>query len=324
MSFSRTAKAELVEKKETKRRTIAMKEQAKKMKEEAIVKHAPLTDARITIPDYLRPKGGRPAGGENVDQTDVTIPRLALCQSMSDERKRGDSKFIPGLEEGMYFNSVSKKIYGDNVLVVPVFFYRTRIRFEDREKGGGILCQAQDAKTGVGDPGGDCLSCKLSQFVDGERPGCTEFKNMACLVVPEEGLPKLEDAVIFGFKSTSIKAAKTWNTLLRMRGLDYFSSIFEVTSKIEKNSKGTYYIPSISFSNKRVDCSSQDKNQPPSLVSPEMHAIGSSVYLGMKQLQAQGRLRVDLEDSIEREPGSDDEVDSQEEEKPKSRSKAPF
>jgi hypothetical protein len=250
----------------------------------------------IEVPDYLRP-GGRPIqGGENVDQNDILIPRLALCQSGTPQRKRSDPRFVPGLEEGMYFNSVSGKIYGTKVWFIPTFFFRTRVRFKALDEGGGILCQAQDGKHGVGDPGGDCLRCPLAQFHDEEPPECTEFKNFAAIVVPETGLPTLEDAIVVSWKVTAIKAAKKLNTLLRMRGLDYFASIFEATSAEKTNDSGTFFVPDVAFVGVKTPCSTTDPKAPPSLVSPDVFRLGKEVYSSMKSLSAQGRLKIDVEE----------------------------
>jgi hypothetical protein len=277
---------------------MAKKEEVKKQPTQLTKPGAPLarpSSAGIEVPDYLRPKGRAAQGGENVDSTDVLIPRLGLCQSMSHERLRNDAKFIPGLEEGMFFNSVTGKIYGDKVLLIPAFFFRTRIRFKPLDEGGGIVCQALDGKTGAGDPGGNCLTCPMSTFHDDEPPECTEFKNFAAIIVPDAGLPTLEDAIVVGWKVTQLKAAKTLNQLLRMRGLDYYASIIEVTSATQKNDKGTFYVPVPKFTDRRTDCSTKDQKAPPSLVSPEVYAIGRSVYAGMKALQAQGKLKIDIE-----------------------------
>jgi len=72
----------------------------------------------IEVPDYLRrERGNEAAGFEEHRQGDVVIARMALCQSMTPQRKRDSSKYIEGLDEGMLFNSQSEKIYGETALV---------------------------------------------------------------------------------------------------------------------------------------------------------------------------------------------------------------
>lgn len=249
------------------------------------------------VPDYLRPQGRALQGGENVDQNDILIPRLALCQSGTPQRKKSDPRFVPGLQEGDFFNSVSGKNYGNKVWLIPAFFFRTRLRFRALEEGGGILCQAQDGKHGVGDPGGDCLRCPLSAWKNNEPPECTEFKNFAAILVPESGMPTLEDAIVVSWKVTAIKAAKKLNTLLRMRGLDYYANIFEVISGEATNDSGTFFVPDVAFVSTRTPCSSPDPKAPPSYVSPEIYKLGAEVYRSMKSLAAQGRLKVDIDET---------------------------
>lgn len=261
--------------------------------------------SELAVPDYLKVQGRAPRGGEEVEQSDLVIPRLALCQSMTHERKKNDPKYIPGLEEGQFFNNVTRKIYGDKVNIVPVFFFRTRIRFNPLDDGGGIRCSAQDGKHGTGDPGGDCSRCKLQLFSDGEPPECTEFKNLAAIVVPEKGLPAVEDALVVSFKSSGLATAKSWNTMIRQRGLDHWASVFTLSSATKKNDKGEFFVPKVDFCQERTSVSSDQKGAPPSLVSREMYQIGEMIYTGMQNLKAQGRLRVDLDEGEGREPGDD-------------------
>lgn len=282
-----------------------MAKEAVKQRQELVKAPAP-ANSELAVPDYLKVQGRAPRGGEEVESGDLVVPRLALCQSMTPQRKRNDPKFIPGLEEGMYFNNVTNKIYGTSVNVVPVFFFRTRIRFNPMDDGGGIRCQAQDGKHGVGDPGGDCSRCKLQLFSDGEPPECTEFKNLAAIVAPERGMPSVEDALVIGFKSSGLQTAKAWNTMIRQRGLDHWASVFTLTSATKKNDKGEFFVPKIDFAKELTSVSSREKGAPPSLVSREMYQIGETIYTGMQNLRAQGRLKVDFDEEVTgREPGDD-------------------
>src|SRR6266481_2377146 len=88
----------------------------------------------VNEPEYLQRKQA-PRGGEEIDQSDLIIPRLGLAQKMSDEIDEDSPKYIPGLKEGMFFNNISKEIYGRAVNIVPVFKFASRVRWESREKG---------------------------------------------------------------------------------------------------------------------------------------------------------------------------------------------
>ena len=258
-----------------------------------VVKPSEITKAgESLVPDYLQLRGRAPQGAENVEQGDLIVPRLALCQSGTPQRKKSDPRYIQGLEEGDFFNNVSGKNHGNKVNFIPVFFFRTRILFNPMDDGGGIRCIATDATNGVGDPGGECLKCKYRGFGN----GCTEFRNFAAIVVPEGGTPNLEDALVVSFKSTGSKAAKKLITLNRTRNRDMFATIYTMTCSETTNDKGTFFVPDVEFCTEPTSVSANGKGIPPSWVSKDMYEVGKLVYKSMKAMQAAGTLRVDMSD----------------------------
>jgi hypothetical protein len=51
-------------------------------------------------------------GKDNIDERDVTLPRLALAQSLTPQTKRANKAYIDGLEEGHIFNTLTEVNYG--------------------------------------------------------------------------------------------------------------------------------------------------------------------------------------------------------------------
>src|SRR5574339_912133 len=109
-----------------------------------------------------------PRGLEEATMQDMILPRVAICQTMSEERKRSSSKYIEGLEEGKLFNSLTKEIYGDVVTFTPLFFYKSRIKFRPQEIGGGIECMNPTGKQCALNNGGPCLHSAWGK--NGEKP----------------------------------------------------------------------------------------------------------------------------------------------------------
>ena len=72
------------------------------------------------------------AGFENVNASELAIPFLKIASSQTPEVKKGNTKHVEGLEEGMIFNSVTKEFY-NGIMTVPCFF---RSRFVEWEKLG--------------------------------------------------------------------------------------------------------------------------------------------------------------------------------------------
>ena len=77
-------------------------------------------------------------GLENMDKGDLALPFLKLLQSGSDETKKKHAKYVDGAEAGMFYNTVTKKLYDGEkgIEVIPVFYkmtYPEWAPFERRE-----------------------------------------------------------------------------------------------------------------------------------------------------------------------------------------------
>lgn len=234
------------------------------------------------IPSYLqRPPDGAPAQGtENIDRQDMVLPRLGLCQSLSPQRIKSGPKYIPNLEEGEYFNTITQEIYGASVRVVPLLFFKSRLLFGEMDSGGGLRCQAPDALTGLGTPGGSCLKCPLQLFHDNEPPECNLLYNYASLVVIN-GKVNPQGLVVKSFKSTDLKAAREWNSLIRLRQTDLFAGIYEFSAVEIKKDPYRWYQTVV-------------KNT--GWVSEEVYSAAQLAYRAVAELNRAGRLRHDVED----------------------------
>lgn len=77
------------------------------------------------------------------------------------------------------------------------------------------VCQSNDGITGVGQPGGECATCPLAQWVDGKRPECPEHISVYILR-PTSLIP-----VVLTLPATSIKP---WN--------DYKNGLFNAMTPV--------------------------------------------------------------------------------------------
>lgn len=215
---------------------------------EAIARREP-AGSLAEIPEYLRPKTGAVRlGNENVTSDDVIVPRISLCQANSFEKKKTNAKFIDGLEEGQFFNTATKEIYGASFDIINVHYFRSRIRWNGKEIGAGILCRSDNGAQGTGDPGGVCAHCEFSKFNQGEedeRPQCMMFMNFPGLVMPKSGIVDPANIVILSMKSLAIKAGKHWNTLVNIRNADRFAGIYRVTAVEDHRASGDSWQPSV-------------------------------------------------------------------------------
>ena len=66
-------------------------------------------------------------GLENMDKDDLALPFLKLLQSGSDETKKKHANYVEGAEAGMFYNTVTKKLYSGEkgIEVIPCFYKLT-------------------------------------------------------------------------------------------------------------------------------------------------------------------------------------------------------
>jgi len=180
------------------------------------------------MPEFLKNDSNR--GSEDVGVDDLTIPRIAIIQDLSDQHKKNKDVYIDGAEVGMAFNTVSQKLYGSKLFIVPVYFRKEYVIWKDRKKGGGFagafptLAEADAERANLENPN-DYESIDTAQhFV---------------LVVDEEG-NVIEDAVISMSKS-QMKPSRNLNTQVRMAGGDRFSRVYELSVFEDENKNGDNY-----------------------------------------------------------------------------------
>lgn len=241
---------------------------------------------RSDLPAFLQVRNRAVMGLDNVEHEDLVLPRLGLSQSrnLTPQMQQESPKFIKGLRDGVYFNSVTGDVYGESLQICPLHFFKSRLLFHPRgSELRGILCQAPDAKHGIGTPGGLCASCSLSQFDGVKPPQCQLLHNFACLVVPKDGRFALDKLIVVSFKSTEIGTSKQWLQQMRLSGLDSFARIYDASVVTMKNQKGTWFAKSIRLAEKE-------------LVTEEQYNIARRALEGVQQLVAAGKLIVDQDE----------------------------
>lgn len=180
------------------------------------------------MPDFLKETSSQ-RGTEMIRASDMVMPRMALCQSNTPQRKAQNILYIKDLQEGQFFNTLTKEIYGTSVHIIPLFFYYSRIMFKPFDEGGGIICQAPDGIHCALANGGPCMHQAWGN--DGQPPECTELFNFPCLI------RATGEFVVLSLKSTGIAAGKQLNSMIRMRRKDAFAGVYLVES-FPDNKKG--------------------------------------------------------------------------------------
>lgn len=185
---------------------------------------ASLAQVKMNVEDMEAMYGG-------LEQEDVSIPRVVILQGLSPEVTEGRGR--PG---EFYIKGLERNLGKGPIEIVVLMRNKSRIRWQDLNLGGGILCRSTDCKTGVGDPGGSCEICPLAEWAGTGKPSCDLYQNLIIV------LRKDEDwfPVALSGNRTKLKALKNLNSLLltelvKQRPLFSKSYLLESLDKTNSN-----------------------------------------------------------------------------------------
>lgn len=230
------------------------------------------------VPDFLKGVTGK-TGMEHVTRDDMQIPRIALAQGLSPQIDPEKPEFIEGLRKGEMFNSLNRDLYGKG----PIRFTVLRadppryIEFIPRSEGGGV----RDMNVPPNDP--------RTQFRKGPNneplpPIATKFYDFLILTFPLGENP-IQNVMALSLKSSMLGLAKNLNTMMMQRNKPSFTGLYELGTASKTNAKGTFSV----FTIKNLGWVRDEKEF---RVAEAMHR------------ELQGKSIV-----IDREPGSDDDIE---------------
>ena len=178
-------------------------------------------------------------GLQNISNDDITIPRLAIIQSGSPQRKNKDEKYIDGADEGMIFNTVTNELYKDSLEIIPCGYRKTYVEWVPREKGGGLVA-VHDLK-----PDGSTTDPKTRKTMLGENQIVDTAEHFV-LVKTKDGF----SPAVLTMTSSNLGVSRKWNTLLKMKRLNVkgqtveapsFLYVFKLSTIEAENDLGNWY-----------------------------------------------------------------------------------
>ena len=171
--------------------------------------------------------------GQGIDQiTDVKTLYLKLAQDITDETKKAKPNYIPGLEAGMFFCPVTKKIYGTTVDVIVLATRKAYFLLDD----DGEFKGAEDR-----------IQPSWKRDVAGSlrtEEGYKAIVTYSFLVVTPDDL---EHKMVLTLKNTDVPAAKDWNTLIKELRLEngapcpIFGGVWTLSANFREGKKGSWY-----------------------------------------------------------------------------------
>lgn len=179
-----------------------------------------------------------------LDADEIQLPRLRLAQGLTQEVSEGTAK------SGQWLLTGEEPL--DSVTVVPLMMGRYRVARDPQDTEGRIIiCQSDDARVGVGTPGGNCATCPLKEFSQDPRtgrsvkPACSMTYRYLGWSVEHQVLVELH------FSKTATAAAKFINTFVSTKRLGNFA--IELKSKAQTSNNRTFYVPVVKLSQVDAD-----------------------------------------------------------------------
>ena len=172
-------------------------------------------------------------GFENLERGDILLPRIKLLQPLSPEVVEG------GHKPGTMLLNLSNKNLGKEVLITPVLHFRSRIKWNPRDDGGGIDCSSPDAKVPTTNKYAEaCAPCPHKEWHNeaksrkDQAPACTLYENFVVL------LPGEANPVVVPMEKTKTRAAKKFYSMAALKGGDMFNFTYKLSVVQEKNAEG--------------------------------------------------------------------------------------
>ena len=165
------------------------------------------TPGALALPNYGTTKA---AGRENTTAEDFAIPFLNLLQDLSPEVKEHRKEdYIPGAKPGLFFNTISRRLYGAEVILVPCVYERKFIEWIPRDAGGGLVGVHEVHSPVVA----KAKAAAGSSFdLKNGANDLIDTRSLYCLVLDQAGA--IIDTAIVPFTSTKLKTLKAFMSRL--------------------------------------------------------------------------------------------------------------
>lgn len=174
---------------------------------------------------------GSSRGSEDVSTDDLTIPRLQIIQALSPQKKKSNSAYIDGAEEGHVFNTATEELYTNGLFLVPVYFRKefliwTKERTDNNGFRGSYPTEALAVQA-------------LRDLDDGPLCEISDTHQQFCLIA--NPATKHCEEVVISMAKSQIKVSKRFNTQIRLAGGDRFNTVYKFNAIDDKSDKGEFY-----------------------------------------------------------------------------------
>jgi hypothetical protein len=183
-------------------------------------------------------------GSQNMTQEDLALPFLKVLGQLSPEVNKRDGKYVEGAEPGMILNTVTNEVFDGTkgIDVLPVFYERKYVEWQDRGEGKGAPVAIHDASS-------DIMSQTTRDKSYKDRlPNGNYLENTANHYVVVLG--KSPQTALISMKATQLKISRKWNSIMmgiKLQGKNglftppTYSHIYNLKTVQMSNDKGTWF-----------------------------------------------------------------------------------
>ena len=180
-------------------------------------------------------------GAQNISQEDLALPFLKILGQLSPEVNKRDGKYVEGAEPGKIINTVTNQLF-DTLQVVPVFYKRQYIEWQDRGTSTGAPVAIHEADSDI-----ISQTTRGKDYKDRLANG-NYLENTASHFVLVRGANP--HTALISMKSTQLKVSRKWNSMMmgiKMQGKNglftppTYSHIYKLSTVQMSNDKGTWF-----------------------------------------------------------------------------------
>jgi len=217
--------------------------------------NTPATAGQTTLPAFLQ---GEETGTEFMDQEDTIVPRVKICQAMSQSIKED----VPSIRDGDFYHNISKQILGQAMYVYVLFHWRSEVWFNSERKLIGTRFRNPFNKEQWFEYGKeiDAIIKDLDQPEEKRLyPKPTENHNYMLAMGSSISQMQMPEIFIYSAGSAACKPAKEFNSQLKYEGrmgVPIWAHQVKVQSAPVVFPKGTAFMPKFDIVG-RVETSDQ-------------------------------------------------------------------
>jgi len=183
-------------------------------------------------------------GSQNMTQEDLALPFLKVLGQLSPEVNKRDGKYVEGAEPGMILNTVTNEVFdgAKGIDVLPVFYERKYVEWQDRGEGKGAPVAIHDASSDI-----MSQTTRDKSFKD-RLPNGNYLENTANHYVVVLG--DSPQTALISMKATQLKISRKWNSIMmgiKLNGKNglftppTYSHIYNLKTVQMSNDKGTWF-----------------------------------------------------------------------------------